>query len=165
MNRREAGATLLFGAAAIGAPVAAMAQGRPPMPPLGPIERRHVMDTARTGSLALQTSQMALQRARNPMVRQFAEFEVAEQTTVAEILRDVSGMAPPPPDPEARRVLMMLRDAPPGRFEAAYVTAQLDGHRTLLAVQERYLREGRNRDMRHVAMLARGQIREHLALL
>ena len=42
---------------------------------------------------------------------------------------------------------------------------QVEGHSQLLAVQERYLAYGRVPSIRHIAMLARGQIREHLRLL
>ena len=74
-------------------------------------------------------------------------------------------MAPPPPDAEARATMTKLDAATGKAFETAYVTAQIDGHSRLLTVQERYLASGRNPDFRHVAMLARGQIKEHLKLL
>lgn len=163
MNRREAGRNLLVGALALGMPSAALAQAM--AAPVGDAERRHATDTLRVGSLALKSSQIAQVKARTPRVKEFADFEVAEQTTIAEIVRDLSGLTPPPPDAKAQAVLARL-DAASGRaFETAYVTAQTDGHQELLQIQERYLSEGRNAHMRHVAMLARGQIKEHLKLL
>ena len=36
-----------------------------------------------------QTSQIALERAQNPRVKQFAGFEIAEQTAVAQALTNV----------------------------------------------------------------------------
>lgn len=50
-------------------------------------------------------------------------------------------------------------------FDKMYVTAQLDGHRKLLTIQEDYLKVGKNREHLSVAKLARGQIKEHIALL
>lgn len=50
-------------------------------------------------------------------------------------------------------------------FDRMYIMGQMDGHRRLLGVQERYLSEGRDPHQRHIAMLARGRIREHLANL
>ena len=163
MNRREAARNLLVGALALGTPAAAMAQAM--AMPMGDAERRHAMDTLRVGGLALRTSQMAQGKARGPRVREFADFEVAEQTTIAEIIREMSGMTPPPPDARARTVMARLERAQGRAFEDAYVAAQIEGHNELLGIQERYLREGRNMHHRHVAMLARGQIKEHLTLL
>ena len=143
MNRREAGLNLLGG---------------------GP-EQRHAMETLRVGSLALMTSQLAQTRAGTFRVTEFAGFEVNEQTTIAHIIQSATGMVPPPPDPEAQAMMDRLQRASGRDFEAQYITMQIDGHRRLLAIQERYLASGRLPDFRHVAMLARVSIQEHLRLL
>jgi putative membrane protein len=163
MNRREAGRNLLVGALALGAPTTAFAQAM--AAPMGPAEQRHATDTLRVGSLALKSSQVAQGKARAPRVKEFADFEVAEQTTIAQIINETTGMAPPPPDAKATAVMAKLNGASGKAFETAYVQAQTDGHQELLQIQERYLSEGRDPHMRHVAMLARGQIKEHLKLL
>lgn len=162
MNRREAGRNLLLGALAIGVPGQALAQA---MAQMGDAERMHATDTLRVGSLALQTSQIAQTKAQKPKVKEFAGFEVTEQTTIAQIINETSGLTPPAPDAEARAVMERLQAARGGAFDTAYIAAQIDGHQKLLAIQERYLSTGRNPHMRHVAMLARGQIKEHLQLL
>ncbi|WP_315763205.1 DUF4142 domain-containing protein [Sphingomonas sp. Y38-1Y] len=157
MNRRQLAQTLVMGAVCVASmPALAFAQA-----PAGGPEREHAMETLRIGSLALQSSELAQRKANGP-VRDFATFEVAEQTTIAQILREATGMAPPPPDAEARAIMARLNAATGRAFETAYIAAQTDGHRKLLQVQERYLASGRNPDMRHVAMLAKGQITEHL---
>ncbi len=98
-------------------------------------------------------------------MREFADFETAEQTTIAEILQEVTG-APPPPLSYAQRADLERLESPGGpAFEHEYVRLQLEGHRQLLAIQARYLTYGRVPSMRHVAMLARGQVLEHLRLL
>ena len=43
-----------------------------------------------------------------------------------------------------------------------YISAQLDGHKKLLAIQEDYLKVGQNREHLSVTKLARGQIKEHI---
>lgn len=167
MNRRQAGQALLLGAVGATLPGAAFAQGMGRGMEMGGPERRHAIETLRVGGLALRTSRMAQQRARGPKVREFADFEVAEQTTIADIIRRSTGMGPPPPDPMAERTLARLDRLPNAGpvFEDEYVRVQTDGHQQLLAIQERYLAEGRDENMRNVAMLARGQIKEHLRLL
>lgn len=163
MNRRELGGALLLGALATttaGMPTLAWAQGA-----AGAAERTHAMETLRIGGLALQTSQLAQTKARNAMVKEFAGFEVAEQTTIAQIIKESKNVDPPPPDAMAQEVLARLNDASGRAFDRAYVAAQIDGHQQLLQVQETYLASGSDMPTRHVAMLASGQIREHLTLL
>ncbi|HEU0043243.1 DUF4142 domain-containing protein [Sphingomonas sp.] len=168
MDRRTFGTTMLLGAIGSAA-VPALAQDRFGSPqggmmPMGPAERRHAMDTLMVGSVALQTSQLAQGRAARPQVREFAQFEVEEQTTVAQIIGEMMGgaMPPPPPAPADARMVAMLQRARGPAFDRMYLMGQVDGHRRLLGIQESYLRDGRNPHHRHIAMLARGRIREHL---
>ncbi len=46
-----------------------------------------------------------------------------------------------------------------------YIRYEIEGHRKLLAIQEVYLKSPDNLDETNVAKLARGMIKEHLALL
>src|SRR3712207_5031112 len=57
--------------------------------PMGQAEVQHLQETLATGTVALQTSEIALQKAQNPKVKQFAQFERDEQTTIAEVLRSI----------------------------------------------------------------------------
>jgi putative membrane protein len=51
-------------------------------------------------------------------------------------------------------------------FDKAYLEGQLQGHRNLLQVQERYIQSNsQNREHMNVAKLARGHILEHIAML
>jgi hypothetical protein len=54
---------------------------------MGRAEAEHLEQTLAGGMVALQTSEIALQKAQNPKVKQFAQFERDEQTTLAEVLR------------------------------------------------------------------------------
>ena len=166
MDRRAFGTTLLMGGLGLAA-APAMGQGRRMreamgMMPMGPAERRHHMDTLMVGSVALETSRTALSRAANPMVRQFAEFEVEEQTGISQILNEMMPAPPPPPSPADRRMMQSLASMRGAEFDRMYLTGQLDGHRRLLAIQETYLSQGRMPHHRHIAMLARGRILEHI---
>ena len=162
MNRRELGTSLFFGAAATGMAGVALAQDAPR---LGEAARQEVMDTAHVGVFSLMASQIALNQAHSPAVREFADFEFAEQPTIARILQEVSGLPAPPLSPDQQAMVSQLQSTRGPDFETQYVTLQVDGHRKLLGIQERYLSLGSMPGMRHVAMLARGQIQEHLRLL
>ena len=50
-------------------------------------------------------------------------------------------------------------------FDKAFVAVKLDSHNKLLAIQEDYLANGKNREHLSVTKLARGQIKEHIGIL
>ena len=124
--------------------------------------------TLTVGSLALQSSQLASQRATLAKVKQFAEFEIAEQLTLAQVLADT----PAPPvtslDSTHAAQLQALSSLPPGHsFDVQYVTLQLQGHHELLGIQNGFLQvqPSMSSDAVHIAMLARTTIQMHLVLL
>ena len=163
MDRRTFGATLFAGAVGLVAtPVLAQGRRMQGMGPMGPAERRHAVDTLGIGGVSLQTSRLALSRANRPMVRQFAQFEADEATSVAQIVTEISGLTPPPPTPADRALINRLSAARGPAFDRDYIVGQIDGHQRLLRVQDRYLAEGRNMHNRHIATLARGRILEHI---
>lgn len=139
-------------------------------------EKNHADETKKVGSLSLATSRVAVEKASDPMVKEFAKWEVAEQETIADILKSMEmgdkaeGALKPPSesdveamlDAESKASLDKLKSASGKDFERAYVTAQLDGHKKLLTIQEDYLRVGQNREHLSVTKLARGQIKEHI---
>jgi putative membrane protein len=138
---------------------------------MGPAEQRYAMDTGMVGAVALQTSRIAQQRVNDPRLRSFTESEVMEQETLSRILMEhgqMSGRPLPPPAPDPRMAPMIsdLERARPGlQFDRTYLRGQIQGHEQLLRIQDDYLRSGRNTHLRHVAMLARGQIMDHLKTL
>ncbi|AWN45586.1 hypothetical protein DK419_03990 [Methylobacterium terrae] len=148
---------------------------------MGDAEAKHAADTLAAGSASLAASRVALQKASDDDVKQFARFEVAEQETIADVLKAMrdpaqaaSGQVKPPAEPEVtgqldpkgKAMLDKLEQAKSGKaFDLDYVRGQIEGHQALLKIQEAYLATGKDRENLGVAKLARGQIREHLALL
>jgi putative membrane protein len=124
--------------------------------------------TLTVGSLALQSSQLASQRGTLAKVKQFAEFETAEQLTLAQVLADT----PAPPvtslDSTHAAQLQALSSLPPSHsFDVQYVALQLQGHHELLGIQNSFLQvqPSMSSDAVHIAMLARTTIQMHLVLL
>ncbi|MXQ12462.1 DUF4142 domain-containing protein [Microvirga makkahensis] len=144
-------------------------------------EMHHVQQTMQIGMVALETSRIALNKARNEDLKRFANFEVQEQTTLAEVLRSMMDPAATAAtgqsgadrqgdmqmDASGRDMLQTLQSQQAGAaFDKAYLDGQLQGHRNLLQVQEQYLQSNpQNREHMNVAKMARTQIREHIALL
>src|SRR5688572_6655296 len=144
---------------------------------MGPAEMQHAQQTLMLGSIALQTSEVALQKAQDEDVKQFAQFEADEQKTIAEVLRSMmepagtaspqGAAAQPQLDQKHAEMVQKLQQAKAGEaFDKEYVKGQIDGHQELLQIQERFL-QGRpqNREAMNAAKLARGHIKEHIAML
>lgn len=182
MHRRQFVTSLAIGSVGIAASSIA-AKAAMPVKGMesGDAEMKHAADTMTVGSLSLATSRIALEKASGPMVKQFAEFETAEQETIADILMSMKKdpseaqgalMKPTKADVDAmldakgKDMVSMLQTAAAGKaFDTDYVKGQLDGHKKLLAIQEDYLKVGNNREHLDVAKLARGQIKEHIRFL
>ena len=156
MNRRNA-ITLLSVAAAM--PTLAFAKER------SDADQDHAAQTLAVGTVALETSRFAQQKADNAWVKKFAQYEVAEQTTIAEILKSM-GATPAKLTDKQDAMIAKAKDAKAGAsFDAGYIADQIEGHNELLKIQETYISKGKNEANVNLAKLARGQIKEHLDLL
>lgn len=152
--------------------------------PMSQAEQQWLQRTMATGMVALETSKIALQKAQDDDIKQFAKFEAAEQEGLAEVLRSMmepaavaggnaanttgsaSGANMPQMDAKDRETVQKLQQASGATFDKQYHQGQVQGHRELLQIQENFLKSGsRNREAVNVAKLARGHIKEHIDLL
>ncbi len=158
MNRR-----LMLSMIAMGAtvPTLAIAQDRR----LGESAERYMRNTLLTGSVALATSQVAEERARNPWVKKFATYEREEQEGLAQILESLGATPARRQEAEQEDAVRRLRDNRGERFEMEYLEAQAEGHQKLLRIQEEYISSGRNDELQNIAKLVRGRVQEHIDLI
>ncbi len=141
---------------------------------------KHINDTLAVGSLSLILSRIALPKANNPLIKQFVEFEIAEQETVVDVLKAIqkncapTGSVQAPTDAElmqnldnvSKAAVDKLRGLSAGsEFDHDYIQYEVEGRRKLLDIQEVYLKVHDNLDETDVAKLARGMIKEHLTSL
>ena len=142
---------------------------------LGQAEQQWLQQTMMVGAVALQTSQIALEKAEDDDVKQFAKFEVDEQKGLAEVLQSMlepsatASTTPATPQLQGKHAEMVqkLQQAKSGEtFDREYIKGQAEGHRELLQIQQSFIQSNpRNREALNVAKLARGRIQEHLELL
>ena len=148
---------------------------------MGEADAKHAADTSSAGLMSLETSRIALKKAQHPKVKEFAQFEVDEQETIADVLKSMrdqstpaSGQVKAPSaeviqtnlDAKGKQMVEKLQKAEAGAgFDREYVQGQIQGHQQLLQIQETYLKSGKDRENLNVTKLMRGQIKEHLALL
>jgi putative membrane protein len=151
-----------------------------PAPGLTSAQQKHINDTMAVGSLSLMLSRIAQAKANHLRLKQFVEFEIAEQETVADVLKALETNVAPTGsikaptdaevmqnlDAEGKAAVEKLRNLRAGaEFDREYIRYEVEGHRKLLDIQEAYLKSPDNLDETNVAKLARGMIKEHLTLL
>jgi putative membrane protein len=133
--------------------------------PLDPAS--YAAQTLQIGTLAKTTSQIALKNSGNAYVRRFANLEIAEQTAVAQSL--TSNFDPPPAELTAdqQQIVASLQGQSSLAFDAAYVQAQIQGHRQLLNIQQEFLagETDPTADFVHIALIATPFIQTHLSIL
>ncbi|WP_158291914.1 DUF4142 domain-containing protein [Paracraurococcus ruber] len=126
----------------------------------------YLAKTLMGGTLATQASTLALERAQNPKVKQFAGFEIAEQTALAQVLTNSENPRPVPLDADHMAVLKTLQSQTGAAFDRAFILSQIQQHQALLLTQQGYLENtNRSTDTQHIAVLARMSIQQHLTML
>lgn len=115
------------------------------------------------GDFATITSQLALQRSQNPVVRQFAELEIAEQAAVATAFGARPGATGVRPDQNA--IIAQLQAAQGPAFDVMYIDGQIAGHEELLPIHRAYARSGNDPMARGASMVGVPGIETHLIML
>lgn len=145
-------------------------------------DRLYVQEALALSTVSLQQSNFALSKALHPRVKLFAQFETEEQTTLTDVLhsfadpsatgsttsgaQQAASTAPELSQQDSAAMERLSRAQGGAAFDRDYVALQIEAHRRLLALQDRYLQNAsNNREMMNVARLARARIGEHLALL
>jgi putative membrane protein len=122
--------------------------------------------TLQVGTFSKETSQLAVAQAIHPRVKQFAQFEVNEQTAMAQVLTDVNNPPPVPLDAQHAALLQQLQSQSGKGFDIAYIQGQIVGHQQLLNIQQAFLNSIlTGNDDEHIAVLARVVIQMHLTML
>ena len=116
----------------------------------------------------IQSSQIAVRRARDPRVRAFATMLVTDhQRTTQQVLAAAreSGMRPGPAmlAPAQRQMIRQLERAGPMQFDRLYLAQQIPAHQQALVLHQRYARTGNAPALRRVASGAVPVVQEHLA--
>lgn len=144
-------------------------------------DHQYIQQALALSTVSLQQSNFALSKAQNPRLKQFAEFEIGEQNNLADILHTfadpaatasttsgaqaAASTAPELSQQDSAAMERLSKAQPGAAFDREYLTLQLQGHQRLLKLQEDQIKNSGNREMTNIAKLARGQIKEHIAML
>jgi len=128
--------------------------------------RNGVMPRAQLSQAA---SEIAVKKTGNPDVRQFAEWELMEATTVIQVLKDLNTPAPAISS-DAKAFLAKLESMSEAEFNAEYMQAELSNHEFLRDLAQDYIDGFEDRspvdeqEIWHVSNLALFAFTEHVGL-
>lgn len=114
----------------------------------------------------IETSRVAIQKARNAQVKNFAQMMVTDHNQMSAKLKAATppGVALPAGlDAAHQAKLDALRNMPAGaNFDRAYMNAQVEAHNEALALHQNYARNGDVAPLREVANTAVPVVEGHL---
>ena len=118
------------------------------------------------GTFEVQSSELALQKATDAKIKEFAQRMVAEHKASNDKLKSIlqSAQMPPPSglDKKHKEMLDELQAAGPGgEFDRAYVDAQVKAHKEAVELFWTYAREGDNPALREFAQQTEPTLEDH----
>ncbi|RUT28356.1 DUF4142 domain-containing protein [Arsenicitalea aurantiaca] len=124
-----------------------------------------VAETLSAGTLSLRASELAVERAQNARVAEFAGLELREQVSVAQVLSATGEVNQEMGEAHAERFAALEAMAAGPEFDMAYVEAQIELHRELLGIQQTLSARTDPTVEVIVAKLSEQAITSHIAML
>lgn len=127
----------------------------------------YVMMAGASDLFEIESSRLAVQRARRPETRQYAQMLIQHHMQTSQQVMAAaraSGLNPPPPRllPMQQRMLTELRRASAGNFDAVYLRQQVPAHEMALALHRNSAERGDRAPLRTVAGTAVPIVTQHL---
>jgi putative membrane protein len=119
------------------------------------------------GMFAVLSSDLALKRATDPKVKEFAKRMATDHRAFNDKLKSAvqSARLPSPPtgiDPNQQEVMEQLSTAARGRdFDRVYVDAQVNAHQEAVELFSTYAKEGDNPELKQFAQQTLPTLEEH----
>jgi putative membrane protein len=157
-----------------GAPLAAasMTAEQVGMQPMTGLSAGDYVNKAADGDMyEIQSSQVALQRSKNKMVRDHAQTMIRDHTKSSDMLKAAAAkssppMSPPPAmTPEKQAKVDALRAAPEADFDRMYIADQVTAHQEAWAVHQGYATTGSEAPLKATAGRVVPVVERHLAHL
>ncbi|TSJ41082.1 DUF4142 domain-containing protein [Mucilaginibacter corticis] len=140
-----------------------------PDSPIAANEKEFRMGVIGPAELSLATSQIAVNKATDKFVKQFANFELTEAIAVTGVLKDLNTPVPAM-TAKAKATLATIKNTPAGpEFDKAFIKAQLENHEFLRDLAQNYISKGKlpgaaENQGRHLATLSLAVFKEHVAI-
>ena len=138
----------------------------PSVPSTSVQDQNFAMQAATSDMFEVQSSQLALQKSRNPAVRRYAQQMIDFHTMSSQKLSTLAGQkgasTPGALDPMQQKTMADLESAG-SSFDRQYLAAQAAGHRDAAQVFRSEIASGTDPDMKALAQQTLPTIEQHLA--
>lgn len=116
---------------------------------------------------SLQSSQMAVQQANDPLVKEFARLEAEEQQNTMAAMKAMGESPSEATVPDDKKAAMQrLQSAQGAEFDELFVNTQTTAHQELLALHQNLLEKAGNESRESVIpLLSVPAIKSHIAML
>lgn len=132
------------------------------------LDRKFIIMAAQGNNAEIQTSQLALERATDENVRQYAQRMIEEHTTANQALEPLAAKQgitlPNTPSSFDMAVLERLAQIPEAEFDRAYMDTQVNAHLKSLAVFRTGAQQVEDVDLQNYATTLLPTIQDHLAI-
>ena len=128
-------------------------------------DQNFLQAAAASDQFEIRSSQLALQRARRPAVRAFAQKMIDDHTMTTQRLSALAATkgaaASGTLDPSQQQLLATL-DGTRNNFDQAYLRAQVTGHQNTVSAFQTELSSGYDRDVKAAAEQTLPMVQQHL---
>jgi predicted outer membrane protein len=140
------------------------AQSQPQPGSQTPSKAEFVDKAASSNLFEIQSSQLALEKAQQNQVRQFAQRMVQDHTAAGDKLKAAAQgqTVPTPLDQQHTQMLQTLRGASGAGFDRNYAQMQVTAHREAVSLFDRYAQSGDDQQLKQFASQTLPTLREHL---
>ncbi len=147
---------------------ATIPQPVPPTASVSAADTQFAIQAAQSDMFEVQSSQMALQKARNPAIRQYAQRMIDYHTMTTRQLQQLAAAKsmnlPMALEPQQQQVLANLESASPGAsFERQYLAGQVSGHEAAAGTFQSEIASGLDPELKAFAQQGLPEIERHLA--
>ena len=129
-------------------------------------DAKHMKDLAIANMAEVETGKLALEKAQDPKVKEFAQHMVDDH---GKMLEEVKSLAqsknvelPSAPDAKHEKVMKKLQSASGADFDRQYMRAMVKDHRDALKLAQRTAKDAKDADLKAAAQKAAPEIRDHL---
>lgn len=162
-----AAAALLAGCSTMGADGTATTAAGAPADMTPSTRDAYAQMAAASDLFEIQSSQLALTRAKNPAVRDFARMMIDHHTNTTNQLMSAAqaagmGMVAPQLMPMQQQMMTRLQAASEAQFDRVYMRQQVPAHEMALALHSNYAQNGDTPALKVVAAGAVPIVTQHL---
>ena len=129
-------------------------------------DAKHLKELAIANMAEIETGKLALEKAQDPKVKEFAQHMVDDHTKMLDEVKTLAqsknAELPSAPDAKHEKVMKKLESASGADFDREYMRAMVKDHRDALKLAQRTARGAKDGELKAAAQKAAPEIQDHL---